>query len=81
MIGQGKQDGINSTRRHDVILERKIENITSGLQPEFLGLLYSISEDNALTVGNYIQSLRVEINLSDHYRRDVIKLLCTVLTI
>ena len=76
-IGEGKQDWINSTRRHDVILERKIENITSGLQPEFSGLLYSISEDNALTVGNYIQSLRVEINLSDHYRRDVIKLLCT----
>jgi integrase len=60
------------------ILERKINDITSGLQPEYSRLLRAISEDNALTIGNYIQALRVEINLSDHYRRDIIRLLCTL---
>ena len=79
--GKGKLVRINSELSHGIILERKIEDITSDLQPEFSRLLHKISEENALTIGSYIQSLRVEINLSDHYRRDIIKLLCTVLAI
>ena len=66
---------INS-EHDDIILERKIDDIFSGLQPEYSRLLDIISEENALTIGNYIQALRVEINPSDHYRRDVIRLLC-----
>jgi integrase len=62
---------------HGIILERKIEDITSGLQSEFSMLLHKISDENALTIENYIQSLRVEINLSDHYMKDIIKLLST----
>ena len=58
--------------RHDIILETKIDDSTSGLQPEYSRLLHTTSEENVLTIGNYIQALRVEINPSDHYRRDVI---------
>lgn len=74
---KGKLVRVNSELSHGIILERKIEDINSGLQSEFSMLLHKISEENALTIGNYIQSLRVEINLSDHYRKDIIKLLCT----
>ena len=63
---------------HDFILERKIDDITYGLQPEYSRLLQTISIENALTIGNYIQAMKVEINLSDHYRRDIIRLLCTL---
>lgn len=68
---------INS-KRYSIILETKIDDSTSGLQPEYSRLLHTTSEDNVLTIGNYIQALRVEINPSDHYRRDVIRLLCTL---
>jgi integrase len=64
--------------RHEIILERKIDDITSGLQPEYSRLLHTVSEENLLTIGKYIQALRVEIDPSDHYRRDVIRLLCTL---
>ena len=73
----GKLDRVKSENL-GIILERKIEDITSCLQPEYYRLLHAISEDNALTIGNYIQALRVEINLSDHYRADIIRLLCTL---
>ena len=73
----GKLDRVKSENL-GIILERKIEDITSCLQPEYYRLLHAISEDNALTIGNYIQAVRVEINLSDHYRADIIRLLCTL---
>jgi hypothetical protein len=72
-----KQDRINNQCRVSIDLERKIQDICSGLRIECSRLLYTISEDNALTIGNYIQALRIEVNPSDHYRSDVIKLLCT----
>jgi len=75
---KGKLDRINSEISCDIILERKIDDITSGLQPEFSGLLHSISKENAFMIGNYIQALRIEINPSDHYRRDIIRLLCKI---
>lgn len=69
--GKGKLDRINSEISHDIVLERKIDDIMSSLQPEFSGLLHSISKENALMIENYIQALRTEINPSDHYRRDI----------
>ena len=64
--------------RFGIIVERKIDDITLGLRPKYSRLLHNILEENALTIGNYVQALRVEINLADHYRRDVIRLLCTL---
>jgi hypothetical protein len=49
-------------------LDRKIDDATAGLRPEFSRDLHSISEANALTIANYILAMRVEINLSDAYR-------------
>ena len=34
-----------------------------------------MSEDNASTIINYISTIRVEVNLSDHYRKDLIEVL------
>jgi integrase len=58
------------------LLDRKIEDATSGLRREFSRDLYSISEENALTIVNYILAMRVEINLSDSYRLNIINILC-----
>ena len=59
------------------ILSRKIDDITAGLTPEFSRALYRIAEENAFTVGDYILTMRTEINLPDHYRIDLIRFLCT----
>ena len=55
--------------------DRKIEAATAGLPREYSKLLYRISNDNALKIANYIISLKTETNLSDNYRKDLIKLL------
>jgi integrase len=57
-------------------LDRKIEDATAGLGPQFSRDLHSISEDNALTIANYILAMRAEINLSDAYRWNNISILC-----
>lgn len=35
-----------------------------------------LSQVNASTIANYIKSLKIKINLSDHYMKDVVLLLC-----
>jgi hypothetical protein len=62
----------------NVFLDRKIEDVTAGLRPESYKILYKISyssEENALTIVNYILAMKTEINPSDNYRKDNIKLL------
>jgi integrase len=58
------------------LLDRKIEEITAGLQASSDNKLHTISEDNAATIVQYISVIKVEINLSDHYRKDLIEVLC-----
>ena len=60
---------------NNALFERKIDDVTSGLTPFVLKLLYKISKENALIIANYITSMRTEVNLSDHYRRDIINVL------
>ena len=65
-----------STRGHaynDALFERKIEDVTSGLRHYYRRLLYSISQDNAWTIANYLMSMRTEMNPTDNYRGDTIK--------
>jgi hypothetical protein len=38
-------------------------------------LLYSIPSENALSIADYILVMRTEVNLSNHYRKDLIVLL------
>jgi hypothetical protein len=55
--------------------DRKIEAAIAGLPREYSKLLNNISNDNALIIANYIISMKTEINLSDNYRKDLIKVL------
>jgi integrase len=61
---------------HDLFLDKNIEQITSGLPNESRKALYNLSNENVCDITDYIQSMKIEINLSDHYRMDLISLLC-----
>jgi integrase/recombinase XerD len=61
---------------HDLFLDKNIEQITSGLPNESRKALYNLSHENVCDITDYIQSMKIEINLSDHYRMDLISLLC-----
>jgi hypothetical protein len=68
---------VNSAGFNDDIKQRRIENITLGLRPAFSKMLCRLTcEENAMTIINYIQAMRVEINLSDSYRSINIVILC-----
>jgi hypothetical protein len=54
------------------LLDRKIEEITAGLPTHCAKQLHSISEVNSVIIVEYIVAMKSEVNLSDHYRRDVI---------
>ena len=61
------------------IIKTKIENVTEGLSSDCFNLLYnrvlpaSKGRENALTICDYICSLKSEINLSDNYRKNNIE--------
>ena len=57
------------------ILDRKIEETTAGLRPSYAKVLRIIPEENATIIIDYISAARIEVNLSDHYRRDMIQAL------
>jgi integrase len=57
---------------NNVLFERMIEVVTSGLIPYYQKLLYKISQDNASTIVDYIMSMRTEVNLADNYRQNTI---------
>ena len=65
----------NST--NNLLLDRKIDDATSGLSPAASRLLHTVSIENTLSIVDYILSMKTEINLSDHYRDDLIRLLTT----
>ena len=65
---------INSSRK--TLDTNSIDDATQGLTPEYRKRFTKLSEDNALTVGYYIISMKSESNsLSDNYRRSIIKVL------
>jgi integrase len=57
------------------LLERRIEETTAGLRPSYAKVLRIICEENTVIIINYISAARVEVNLSDHYRKDLIQAL------
>ena len=63
------------------IMRTKIETATEGLSSNCFNFLNSkvlpANKENALTICDYISSLKSEINPSDHYRKNTIILLCT----
>jgi hypothetical protein len=56
-------------------LERDIEDVCVGLQPQFSKYLHNTADRNVFIIINYINAMRTEVNLSDNYRKDIIKLL------
>jgi hypothetical protein len=78
VIDQQQQQEWNE---NDPLLDRKIEDIASGLPPHYCNVLRRVSssnKENALTIIAYINAMRTEANLSDNYRRDLIWLLSAV---
>jgi hypothetical protein len=79
-------NNINNKGRYNynanIFLDNKIEDVTAGLRPESSKALYEISswsEENALTIVNYILAMKTEINPSDNYRKNNISILYTFL--
>jgi integrase/recombinase XerD len=66
---------IQSSNSKSAILDRKIEETAGGLPASFSRSLRIISEENAATIIDYIAAVRIEVNLSDHYRKDLIEIL------
>jgi hypothetical protein len=58
-----------------LFLDRKIDEVTTGLAPASSRLLHTISIQNAIAIVYYVLSMKVELNLSDHYRKDIIDFL------
>ena len=79
-----------SPSMESLLLSDKVAATIEGLPPNCFGYLHNKvlllcagskkGKENALTICDYIFSLRSEINPSDHYRKDMIKLLCNLST-
>jgi hypothetical protein len=76
-IVRSKVDFLKARDNQSVDLDRRIEEITEALPNFFRNQLRSISKNNAATACDYITALNREINLSQNYRKDNIKILCT----
>ena len=58
------------------LLDRKIDEITAGLAASCAKNLRLLSnQENIFTIIEYIQALKIETSLSDHYKKDNIELL------
>ena len=57
------------------MLDRKIEQATDGVEKSYGDKRYSIGENNALAVADYIAAMNTELNLSPSYSGDNIEAL------
>ncbi|MFL6462685.1 MAG: hypothetical protein ACJ71J_17370 [Nitrososphaeraceae archaeon] len=56
--------------------EKMIAAAAAGLRPSYYRMLNNVlPRENAMTIAKYIASMKTEVNLSDHYRRDLIAVL------
>mgnify|MGYP003575972611 CR=1 FL=1 len=67
----------SSTTEASVLsIPNEILEATTGLINSYRKILLSLrNQDNALTIANYVLSMKNEINLSDNYRMSLIKIL------
>lgn len=68
----------NTSHNGDPLFDRKVDLVTAGLRAYYARCLKNereLSRNNALTICNYIMSMKTEINLSDNYRRTNLSLL------
>ena len=52
-----------------------MEETVAGLRPGYTKVLRIIPEENATIIADCISAARIEVNLSDHYRKDLIQVL------
>ena len=59
-----------------LLLEKEeMSQLTLELSNSFSNAFNDLSPGNVSTIANYIQSMKIEINLSDHYMKDIVLLL------
>jgi hypothetical protein len=71
-----KYINITDDDNSDTLFDRKIDIVTSGLEQTIIDHLKTSPKENALIIIKYILAMRMEINLSDNYRRLNINTLC-----
>jgi hypothetical protein len=64
-----KDDVSAIVHNSNAVLDQKIDLITEGIDLFIASKLKELPNENALTIVNYILSMKNEINLSDNYRR------------
>ncbi len=74
-INNDNHSGIYYYNNSVTSLERDIEDVCVGLQPQFSKYLHNTADRNVFVIISYIHAMRTEVNLSDNYRKDIIKLL------
>jgi hypothetical protein len=63
----------SSKAERNPLFDQKLDIATEGLEPYYLEHLKTrISKENALTIANYVFSMKVETNLSINHRRGII---------
>ena len=63
----------SSQAERNPLFDQKLDIATEGLEPYYLEHLKTrISKENALTIANYVFSMKVETNLSVNHRRGII---------
>ena len=68
------EDSKNNSNYDDVLFDRKVDIASEGLISCYSRCFYKIPlKENALTLANYVISMKSEINLSNNYRREVIQ--------
>lgn len=73
---QTSQTSQTSQKSQSSLLDLKINETAAGLPASFGKQLHSINKDNAGTIVKYIAAMKSEVNLSEHYRKDLIEVLC-----
>lgn len=63
------------SRAFNELLDIRIEETTAGLRQCYAKVLRILTEENATIIADYISAARTEVNLSDHYRKDLIQTL------
>lgn len=75
-----ERSNINYTNTNEInIINRKLQTTTSGLQKYlYKQLTEQVSKENSLIIADYILAQKIEVNLSDTYRANILTTLITI---
>jgi hypothetical protein len=70
---QDNNNNYSSQAERNPLFDQKLDIATEGLEPYYLEHLKTrLSKENALTIANYILSMKVETNLSVNHKRGIV---------